>query len=174
MLQKWAGYDPSERQIVARSAVSRFEPEQIETMVDLARSGASGVEIGRQLHVKPEAVRARLWRMGISLRKRAVARLQVRMVVPIGRAMSAEADRRGISVQTLVRRVLRAVVEGDWFDEILGRPFRSLGAAATCEPAAGRAGAAAVADATSSVAAATFAVVLVRTPQLGGCCARLG
>ncbi len=173
MLLPFAGYDRHERQIVPRGPASRFSADEIEAMKELARSGASGVEIAHQLGHRAEAIRAKLWRLGYRLRQKA-AKSKIRMTLRITRRMREAASRRGISVQQLVHRLLRTISANDLFDEVLGRPFRSLGAAAIHEPAAGRADRAAVADAGSSVGAATFSVVSLRTPQLSGCCARLG
>jgi hypothetical protein len=174
MLMKYAGYDSSERQIVPRSASSRFSETQIAEMRRMAADGASGVEIAKALGLKPAAIRSKCWTLGIGLR-RSTLKARIRMVISVTRRMREEAAARGVTVQVLIRRVLDAVSFGDWFDDLLS-PMRAhpLGAAATREPAAGSAGMAAVADAGSSVAAATFAVVLLRTPQLSGCCARLG
>jgi hypothetical protein len=67
MLCRYAGFDPTERQIIPRSAASRFSDEQIATMESMAMDGCSGVEIAHQLGLKAEAVRARLWRKGITI-----------------------------------------------------------------------------------------------------------
>jgi hypothetical protein len=131
MLWPYAGYDAGERPISPRGPASRFSDEEIEAMVELAQSGASSIEIGHQLGIKAESVRARLWRSGIRLRKR-VARLRVRLVVPITKRIAAAADQRGISVPALIRRLLAAISKNDLFDELLPIPQpRSLGAAAT-------------------------------------------
>jgi hypothetical protein len=172
-LIKFAGWDPDEMPIYPRGPATRWTETQVAQMLEMVSNGASGVEVARALDLKPQCVRAKLWQLGVKLRRRTL-KTRIRMVVDISKRLRDAAEVRGISPQQLIRRLLVAIVEGDWFDEILGRPFHSLGAAATYEPAAGRAGAAAVADAGSSVAAVTFAVVLLRTPQLGGCCARLG
>jgi hypothetical protein len=174
MLLKYAGYDSSERQIVPRSASSRFSETQIAEMRQMAGEGASGVEIAKALGLKPAAVRSKCWALGVRLRQRTL-KSRIRMVIDISKRLRAAADARGLSPPALIRRLISQISKLDMFDEILGPMVpHSLGAAATYEPAAGRAGRAAVADAGSSVAAATFAVVLLRTPQLGGCCARLG
>jgi hypothetical protein len=160
--------------IYPRSPASRFTDEQIGEMIAMAADGASGVEIAKALGLKPAAIRSKCWALGVRLR-RPTLKTRIRMIVSVTRRMRDEAAARGVTVQVLIRRVLDAVSSGDWFDELLSPMApHSLGACATYEPAAGRAGRAAVADAGSSVAAASFAVVLLRTPQLSGCCARLG
>lgn len=119
-LWPYAGFDETERQIVPRGPASRFTDEQIAEMVAMAGDGASGVEIAHQLGLKAEAVRKRLWGMGVPLR-RTPLRSRIRMVVDISRRMHHAARMRGISPQQLVRRLLQAISRDNLFDEIL--PF---------------------------------------------------
>jgi hypothetical protein len=134
MLVRYAGYDETETPIVPRGPASRFSEDQIGTMVCMAGQGASSLEIGAALNVKAQAVRARLNRMGIRLRKR-VGRLRIRLVVPVSKAMQAAADVRGITVPALIRRLLRVISKNEfYFDELLPIPQpHSLGAAAVVD-----------------------------------------
>lgn len=154
MLLRYAGFDPTERQILKttapqRGASIRFTREQIDTMIQMADDGASSLEIGKAIERKPEAIRAKLCALGFRLRKR-VTRLRIRLVVPATKRMYAAAEERGITVQALIRRLLRAISKNDLFDELLPIPVpHSLGAAAVNEP--GR------------------VVSLIRCPELAGC-----
>jgi hypothetical protein len=71
MLCRYAGFDPAESPIIPRGPVSRFTEEQISEMLAMAADGANSNEIGHALDLKPEAVRAKLWRLGIRLESRA-------------------------------------------------------------------------------------------------------
>jgi hypothetical protein len=163
---RYCGYDPSETPIIPRGPASRFSDEQIAEMVAMASNGASGVEIAKALNLRAEAVRKRLWCMGIELR-RAPLRSRIRMVVGITKRMRIAANARGVTVQQLIRRLLQTISRDDLFDSILplARPH-SLGAAAVRE--ASGACAAAVAGIPSPSAAAAFSVVL-NQPRLMGC-----
>jgi hypothetical protein len=134
MLMPYAGYDPTEEQIVPRGPASRFSEEEIATMVCMAAEGASSLEIARHVHAKPEAIRAKLWRLGIRLRKR-VARLRVRMQISITARMREAAEARGITPHQLIRRLLRVISKNEfYFDELLPLPVpHSLGAAAVVD-----------------------------------------
>ncbi len=134
MLWPYAGRDASERPIVRRGPATRFSAEEIETMVELAQSGASSIEIGHRLNIKPQAIRARLWRMQIPLRKR-VLQSRVRMMLDVSKHLHHAARLRGISPQRLIRRLLRVISRDNLFDTILPLPVpHSLGAAVTNEP----------------------------------------
>jgi hypothetical protein len=149
MLQRYAGYDETETPIIPRGPASRFSDEQIGEMMRLAADGASGVEIAHQLNLKPEAVRARLWRLGVQLRRR-ITKTRLRMVIHVTKRTYAAAEARGVSVQVLIRRLLAAVSKQDLFDEILPMPVaHSLGAAAVNEMP-------------------HTVVILIRAPQLAG------
>lgn len=147
MLQKWCGYDPTERPF-RRSYGARFTPDQISAMIDMAKAGANSLEIGKALDLKPEAIRKKLNSLGVSLRRR-ITRSRLRMVLDITKRMRDAANARSITPQQLIRRLLTAISKQCLFDQILGPPPRpcSLGAAAT--PPQG--------------------VSLVRCPQLMGC-----
>jgi hypothetical protein len=133
MLQRYCGYDPEELAIIPRSPASRFSEDEVGTMVTMAADGASSLEISAVLGIKAEAIRARLNRMGIRLRKR-IARSRIRMVLDVPRIMREAAEARGITPQQLIRRLLRAVCHDNLFDELLPLPVpHSLGAAAVHE-----------------------------------------
>jgi DNA-binding CsgD family transcriptional regulator len=130
---RYCGYDLSERQIGSRSPASRFTPQQVETMRLMAKGGSSSLEIAAELDLKPQSIRAKLNSMGIRLRRR-VARLNVRLVVPVTKAMAAAADQRGIGVAALIRRLIAVISRDDLFDDLLPIPrAHSLGAAAAGE-----------------------------------------
>jgi hypothetical protein len=134
MLCGYAGFDPTESSIIPRSPASRFTPEQIGGMLQMAADGASGVEIAHALDLRPQSVRAKLSSLGVRLRRR-VARTRLRMVIRITKRMRIAADARGVTVQQLIRRLLRAISRDNLFDTILPLSVpRSLGAAVTNEP----------------------------------------
>lgn len=149
MLAPYAGYDPSERPFRGRYGV-RFTPDQINEMVRLAKDGASSLEIGSALDLKPTAIRAKLASLGVRLRRR-ISRSRLRMVLDISKRTREAAEARSITPQQLIRRLLMTISRQCLFDQILGPPPRphSLGACAVDER--------------------PTVVVLIRTPMLSGC-----
>jgi hypothetical protein len=118
---------------VVRTPASRFTRQQVGEMVKMAHAGASSLEIGRALDLKPSAIRAKLNSMGVRLRRR-VARQRLRLVVSVTKRMLAAADDRGISVPALIRRLLAVISRDNLFDSILPLPVpHSLGAAAVID-----------------------------------------
>src|SRR5262249_40269753 len=87
-------------------------------MVLLAKSGASSLEIGRALGIKPSAVRSKLCALGYSLRKpRPVD--TVRLVLRSGPGLRAAAARRGIGVPALIRRLIDTIIRDKRMDQVL-------------------------------------------------------
>ena len=137
MLCRYAGFDPTEcawKPKAVRGPGSRFSTEQIEIMISMAeKQNATSLEIGAALKLKPEAIRAKLNKLGVSLRRH-VLLLRVRMVIDVTRRMRHAAMARGITPQQLIRRLLQAISKDNLFDSILPIPrAHSLGAAAASE-----------------------------------------
>jgi hypothetical protein len=118
---------------VRRTPPSRFTRQQVDEMVKMAHAGASSLEIGAALDLKPSAIRAKLNSMGVRLRRR-VARQRLRLVVSVTERTLAAADARGIGVPALIRRLLAVISRDNLFDRILPLPVpHSLGAAAVVD-----------------------------------------
>ncbi len=174
-LLKYAGFDPTERQICkpvtpTRGPGHRFSEYEIAEMQVMASDGCNSLEIGKALGIKAEAIRAKLNVLGVRLRRKVTA-LRVRMVLNIPKRMRDAAQARHMTVQRLIRLLLDTINRDCLYDSILGPIPESVAAGSATVSAAPVAPLAAVAEAACAREhAAPVSLLYVLAPRLSGVC----
>jgi hypothetical protein len=96
----------------------RFSPDDVQTIESMVGEGCNSLEIAHRIGVPAEAIRKKIVALGLVLRHR-VAKLRVRMVLDVPRALQEAATARGVTPQMLIRRLLKVICRDRLFTAIL-------------------------------------------------------